>query len=102
MTDSLSPSFNLLSLFELEEVPDEQKDAFLTLATQAVLTAVVMHIEKKLPKEKCEEFHNLFAMNTSHEKKTVFLDTYVPDFKNIVVEEMERFKREAVAHAAEK
>jgi len=102
MTDSSPQHYNLLSLFAMDSASEEEKDAFLTAATRAVLTAVVGRIEQKLPADKAEEFHRLFETNAPDEEKAVFFTTYIPDFKDILVEELERFNREAITAAQQK
>lgn len=99
MTDSPTQTYNLLSLFGMENASDEEKDAFLGAATQAVLTAVVGRIEQKLPADKAEAFHRLFDTNASDEDKAAFFTAHIPDFKDILMEELTRFNREAITNA---
>lgn len=102
MIDSTTPTYNLLSLSGMDTASGEEQEEFLTTASHAVLTAVVGRIEQKLPEDKREEFHRLFETNAPDEEKAAFFTTYIPDFKEILVEELERFNREAIAHASEK
>lgn len=96
MTDSTTPNYNLLSLFGMDKASEEEKEEFLTAATHAVLTAVVGRIEKKLPEDKREAFYRLFEAGAPDEEKAAFFKTYVPDFKDVLVEELARFNREAI------
>lgn len=101
MADTSPQTYNLLSLFGMQNASAEEKDEFLGAATQAVLTRVVGCIEEKLPAEKAEEFHRLFETNASDEEKAAFFTTYIPDFKDILMEELSRFNREAIARGAD-
>jgi len=98
---SRGQTYNILSLFGMENASEEERDGFLGAATQAVLTAVVTRIEQKLPADKAEEFHRLFETNASDEEKAAFFTTYIPDFKDILMEELARFNREAITHSAD-
>lgn len=102
MTDSPTPTYNLLSLFGMDRASEEEKDEFLAQSSQEVLTAVVGRIEQKLPADKAEEFHRLFETSASDEEKATFFQTYIPDFKEILVEELARFNRDAIARATHK
>ncbi len=101
MTDTSPQNYNLLSLFGMGSASEEERDEFLGAATQAVLTAVVGRIEQKLPADKAEEFHRLFETNASDEEKAAFFTTYIPDFKDILLEELQRFNREAITRGAD-
>ncbi|MFY9463020.1 MAG: DUF5663 domain-containing protein [Candidatus Sungiibacteriota bacterium] len=94
-------TYNLLSLFGMQNASPEEQNEFLAAASQAVLIAVVGRIEKKLPEDKREEFHRLFADNASDAEKAAFFTAYIPDFKDILIEELARFNREAIDTAAD-
>ena len=100
MTDSPTQNYNLLSLFGMDSTSEEEKEEFLSAASQAVLTAVVGRIENKLPADKAEEFHRLFEANAPDEEKAAFFTAYIPDFKDLLMEELARFNREAIARGA--
>jgi hypothetical protein len=84
----------------MDTASDAEKDAFLTAASEAVLTAVVERIDERLSEDKREEFHRLFEDNEPDEEKAAFFKEYIPDFGEIVLEEATRFNRDAVAQAA--
>ncbi len=100
MTDTSPQNYNLLSLFGMGSASEEEKNEFLTAATQAVLTRVVGRIEQKLPADKAEEFHRLFETNASDEEKAAFFTAYIPDFKDILMEELQHFNRSAIEKRA--
>lgn len=93
--------YNLLSLFGLDAAPDEDREKFLAEASEKVLEAVVARIEEKLPPEKREEFYRLFEQEppTSAEEKTAFFRENIPEFADLVLAEVERFRREGLAAA---
>ncbi len=97
-------SHNLLALFGLASVSPEEQEKFLTEASEKILEAVVEKIEQKLPEDKREEFFRLFEKEppASEEEKAAFFRTYMPDFRDILLAEVERFQREALAHAGVK
>lgn len=97
MTDPAPQHYNLLSLFGMDSASDKEKDEFLKAAGEAVLTRVVERIEQKLPADKAETFHCLFETNAPDEEKADFFTAYLPDFRDILVEELQRFNREAIA-----
>ncbi|MBI2053284.1 MAG: hypothetical protein HYT41_00870 [Candidatus Sungbacteria bacterium] len=68
-------SHNLLALFGLASVSPEEQEKFLTEASEKILEA---------------------------EEKAAFFRTYMPDFRDILLAEVERFQREALAHAGVK
>ena len=92
-------SHNLLALFGLADAPPEEQEKFLNDASEKILEAVVEKIETKLPAEKREEFFQLFEKDpsASEEEKAAFFRTHIPDFRDILLGEIERFEREALA-----
>ena len=85
----------------LENASEEERDAFFTSASQAILTEVARKIGEQLPEDKREEFFALFERPSTDEEKATFFSAYVPHFKELLVEEVARFKSAAVAHARE-
>ena len=100
MIDTPAQTYNLLSLFGMDKASEGEKEEFLGAATHAVLTAVVGRIEEKLPADKAEEFHRLFETNASDAEKAVFFTAHIPDFKDLLLEELARFNREAIARGS--
>lgn len=97
-------SHNLLALFGLADASPEEQEKFLTEASEKILEAVVERIEQKLPADKREEFFQLFEKEppAPEEEKAAFFRTYVPDFTDILLGEIERFQKEALARMQQK
>ncbi|OHA03457.1 MAG: hypothetical protein A3J58_03620 [Candidatus Sungbacteria bacterium RIFCSPHIGHO2_02_FULL_52_23] len=91
-------SHNLLALFGLADASSEAQEKFLNDASEKILEAVVEKIEQKLPPEKREEFFRLFEKDppASEEEKAAFFQTYIPDFRDILLAEVERFQKKAL------
>lgn len=85
-------SADLLTIFGLENAPEDSKSTFLTEATHLVLAKVAERIESELPPEKKAEFTSLFSASDHEEDQVRFLDAHVPDFEEIVVQETLLFK----------
>lgn len=92
-------SDEILRAFGLHDAPDEAKAEFLQSASEAILTEVVKKIEAQLPEDRRNEFLQLFERPANDEELAMFFKTHVPNFKELLVEELTRFKREAIAHA---
>ncbi len=95
-------SDEILRAFNLHDAPEEKRAEFLQSASEAILTGVVKKIEAQLPEDKQNEFLQLFERPTNDEELTAFFKTYVPNFKELLVEELTRFKSEALKHGAQK
>lgn len=89
-------NLDILKAFGLEKSP-EQWDDFFARATEAIMLSVVRRVEKELPDEKKETFLRLFEGAATDEEKKIFLDAHVPHFKDIMFEEVKRFKEAALA-----
>ena len=96
MDSSFSFNTEILKIFDLENAPAEEREKFFQMAGQAILTQVVRRIEQQLPQDKREEFLGLFERPSSDEEKTAFFKQHVPNFKELLLEEVTRFKREAL------
>lgn len=92
-------SDEILRAFNLHDAPDEAKAEFLQSASEAILTEVVKKIKAQLPEDKRSEFLQLFDRPTNDEELAVFFKTHVPNFKELLVSELTRFKSEALKHA---
>ena len=90
---------NILKIFGLDTAPEAEQEAFSERAGEAVLGAVVHRIAAQLPEDKREEFFRLFEAPSTDEEKKVFFATYVSNFKDILFEEVARFKKEAAEFA---
>ncbi|MEK7099468.1 MAG: DUF5663 domain-containing protein [Patescibacteria group bacterium] len=89
-------NLDILKAFGLEKSP-EKWDAFFARAGEAIMMAVIRRLEKELPDEQMEEFFCLFEGSASDEEKKVFLDAHIPRFKDMLFEEVARFKTTALA-----
>ena len=97
MIESTSPfNTDILRAFGLENTPEEEQEKFFKIAGQAILTQLVRRIKQQLPEDQREEFFRLFEQPSSDEEKKVFFETHVPNFKDLLFEEVTRFKREAL------
>lgn len=92
-------SDEILRVFGLHDAPEEERVAFLQSASETILTDVVRRIEAALPEDKKEEFFQLFEKPATDEEMAAFFKTYVPNFKELLVEELTRFKSKALAYA---
>ena len=99
MDSSFSFNADILKIFGLENAPAQEQEKFLDMAGQTILTQVVRRIKEQLPEDKREEFFRLFETPASDEEKKVFFATYVSNFKDILFEEVTRFKKEAAEFA---
>lgn len=100
MADATPPfNTNILKVFGLDTAPEAEQEAFLQRAGEAVLGAVVRRISQHLPEDKREEFFRLFEQPSSDEEKNIFFEKYVSNFQGLLLEEVARFKREALAAA---
>lgn len=93
----LPEGFNLdiLKAFGLENTP-EKWDEFFAGAAEAIMLSVVRRVEQGLPEERAEEFLRLFEGTATDEGKKAFLDAYIPNFKDIMFEEVARFREAAM------
>lgn len=85
-------SADLITIFGMENAPQETKNAFLTKATHLVLAKVAARIEDELPAEKKSEFTALFSAQGQEEDQMRFLDAHIPNFEELVVQEALLFK----------
>lgn len=90
---------DILDTFGLKNAPPEEQEKFLNMASEAILTSVVRRVKEHLPEDKREEFFRLFETPASDEEKAAFFKSHVPDFQKILLEEVARFKQEALAAA---
>lgn len=89
--------FNLdvLKAFGLEKSSGKW-DEFFARAGEAIMLAVIRRVERELPEDKAEEFLRLFEGAATDEEKKAFLDAHVPRFKEMMFEEVARFKEAAL------
>ncbi|MBI3335340.1 MAG: hypothetical protein HY001_02480 [Candidatus Portnoybacteria bacterium] len=92
---------NILELFGLKNLSEDEQKKFLEYAAGLVLDRVVAQLLKELPEEKKQVFLDLFKEGIPDEQKVSFLKENAPDLEAIVFEEIMAFKEEAVKLAGE-
>lgn len=90
---------DIVELFGLQDAPPDEQEKFLDAASETILAEVMRKIETQLSQDKREEFYALFEKPATDEERTAFFKQYVPDFKDILMEEIIRFKKEALKRA---
>ncbi|OGZ96286.1 MAG: hypothetical protein A3J10_04090 [Candidatus Sungbacteria bacterium RIFCSPLOWO2_02_FULL_54_10] len=96
----LPGGFNLdiLKRFGLEHNP-EKWEQFFERAGEAIMVAVIRRLETELSEEQMGEFLRLFETSASDADKKAFLDTHVPRFRDVLLEETAHFKEAALARS---
>ena len=92
---------NILELFGLDKLSEEERKRFLDYAINLVLDRAIKQILEELPKEKKEEFLEIMKEGTPDEARTAFLKENVSDLEAIIMEEILIFKNEAMEIASE-
>ncbi|MDP3772054.1 MAG: DUF5663 domain-containing protein [bacterium] len=92
---------SVLALVGLEMAPQEEQDAFLAEATRLILLRLAGRIKNELSEENGQEFEQVFGGEASGEERATFLETHVPDFENILLQEVLYFKAALLAAEGE-
>jgi len=92
---------SVLALVGLETAPKEEQDAFLAEATRLILLRLAARIKNELPAEKHEEFSRVFGGGASGEERAAFLEANIPDFEEILLQEILYFKAALLAAKGE-
>ena len=102
-TITLSELFdlNLLEALGLERASESEKQEFTQKATQVVLESVVSRVTRDMPRETREKFYALFEEGVADDARWKFIDEHVPDFEEIMFEELLKFKAEGLEVAQE-
>ena len=87
-----------LKEFGLQDASEEERELFFAAAGEAILTQVAKKIGVALPEDQQEEFFQLFERPTTDEEMRIFFQTYVPNFRELLVEEVARFKAATLKH----
>lgn len=90
---------DIVELFGLQDAPPDEQEKFLDAASEAILAEAMRKVATALPGDKREEFYSLFEKPATDEEKTAFFKQYIPNFKDIFLEEIIRFKSEALKRA---
>lgn len=83
---------DILDALGLSHASEGEKEKALDDAATFVLMHVIKRIRLELPMSKRDEFERILQPETSNEERIAFLNAHVPDFEDMVLEEMLRFK----------
>lgn len=92
---------NLLEAFGLENASEEQKREFTEKSTEVILERVVARVADAMTFDAREKFYALFEDGVSDDERWTFIDQYAPNFEEIMLEELLKFKAEALEVAEE-
>lgn len=87
---------NFLLSLGLGTMPDDQKESFLEVIREELEYRVGMRLSEGVPRETLEQFENLIDAEDSTGAMT-WLDTHKPDYKQVVMEELDKLREEIVA-----
>lgn len=87
----------LVKTYNLENVPEEQQNQMLEKIGSLIFQAILIRVIPMLSEEKQEELEKILATDATPDDLLIFLAKEIPDFKNIVGEEAENFKKESDA-----
>lgn len=81
---------NIKDLLEWEAIPQEQQEAFLGHVVDLILARVARRIKDQLPEEEKAQYLALFSDSSlsSEEKRTEFLQAHVPNFGDLLLQEI--------------
>lgn len=88
-------NINILELFGLEKLPEQQKTVFLESLSDLAIEHIVGKIFSKLPPKKRERFNKIFDNPDAGQEKEAFFQEYAPNLAEMVVEEIFNLKKEA-------
>lgn len=87
---------NILELPDVAKLPQGEKDKFLEWGVNQVFEGIAERIADTLPEEKKREFLRLFSEPASAEDRLRFLETEVPNFDMLLLEETLQLKEDLV------
>ena len=93
------PIGDVLHFFKLTDAPLQEQQEFLDEVMESIFMRVGGRIKKDLAPEQQDEFTRLFRGNASQEERTAFLEQYAPQFEDMVIEEVMRFREQVVIEA---
>lgn len=79
-------NFNIFSLPGLRDLPYGEKEKFAKQCAADILEDTVEEIVETLPDNQAEEFITLFTEQYPPEARANFLNNYVPNFEQILVQ----------------
>jgi len=86
---------HILDAFDLSDLPEELKEAFLIQFGELVYKNVMMRAAELLGEDDIEEFDALIADSTEPQAIFQFLEKKLPNFEDIISEEVVRLKQES-------
>lgn len=83
---------NIIDTLKLQDDSEEVKQEAINDATEIIFDSVVDRIQAELSDEALVEYDRVFGEENPEEERAAFLKKYVPNFEEIVAEEMLRYK----------
>lgn len=87
-------NINLLEVFGLSDVTEEDKKRFFDDVSSWVMSRVILNLKKDLSEDAQVEFARLFEQDAPEDVRTKFLETYAPDMEERILREALIFKSE--------
>ncbi len=87
---------NFLISLGLGAMPDDQKESFLEFIKQELEFRVGTRLSDGVPRETLEEFE-AFIESEDSTGAMQWLDTHKPEYKQVVMEELDKLKQEIIA-----
>jgi len=88
-------SKNIISLFEINKLPEEKQVETLNKIGEIIFQSVLLRILPLLDDKEIEEYNNLIEKKSSPDEIFEFLYEKVPSFSKIIMEETENFRKES-------
>lgn len=92
---------NLLEVLGLGNASEEQKREFTEKSTEVILERVVARVADAMSPDARAKFYALFKEGVSDDERWKFIDEHAPNFEEIMLEELLKFKAEALEIAEE-
>jgi len=92
---------NLLEAFGLGDASEEQKREFTEKSTEVILERVVRRVADAMAPDARDKFYALFKDGVGDDERWGFIDKHIPNFEEIMLEELLKFKAEALEVAEE-
>lgn len=87
---------NILEMLGLQSLPEKRKTELLTRMTEVVQDRISDRMAESLSADARKEFDQLIADSATGEQLDAFIAKHVPEFPQIVAEEVMRFKKQMV------
>ncbi len=86
---------NIISLFEIEKLPEEKQEETITKIGKIIFQAVLIRVLPLMEEEDRLEYEKLVESGVEAEALLDFFFEKVPGFLQIVAEESENFRKES-------